>query len=215
METFLTNILSFPTGVLTLLLGVMVVYWIFAILGMIDIDVLDFDVDMDTDVDLEGLTGLAGLMVTLGLTGVPFTIVLTLLLLFGWIICYFCVHFFFFWGAGNWLTYVAGIAVLPLSLAISIPFTAQIIKPLKPLFKKLYTPPPQKVLIGQTCIVRSSRVDEKFGEATAVLNGASLILRIRADVNKGLKNGDKVVMIEYRSDENSYWVIPEKEFISD
>ena len=98
MEAFFANIFSYPTVFFTVILLVLAVYWLFAILGMVDIDVLDLDmdVDADVDVDLEGMTGLAGLLVTLGLTGVPVTVVMTLLALLAWLLSYFAVHLLFF-----------------------------------------------------------------------------------------------------------------------
>jgi len=214
MEAFFANIFHYPTVFFTVILLVLGVYWFFAILGMIDIDVLDLDMDadVDMDVDLEGLTGLAGLLVTLGLTGVPVTVVVTLLSLLAWLVSYFVVHLFFFWEPGSLMGYLIGTAIVPLAIAVSIPVTAQLIKPLKPLFKKAYTPPPEKVLLGRTCNVRSTRVDEAFGEAAADLDGASLILRIRAKADAGLKRGDAVVLIEHRPEDNTYWVVPEHEF---
>ncbi len=210
MDAFFNNIFTFPTVIFTAGLLVLAVYWVFAVFGLVDLDLLDLD--FDPDLDLEGLTGLAGLLVTLGLTGVPLTVVLTLLFLVGWLISYFVVHFFFFWEPGSWINYLVGCGVLVVAGALAIPLTAQLIKPLKPLFKKAYTPPPQKVLIGQRCVVRSSRVDEQFGEATAVLDGASLILKIRASAEAKLTKGSPVVLIEYRAAENAYWVVPEFEF---
>lgn len=210
MDAFLLNIFTYPTAIFTVMLGVAAIYWLFAIVGLVDMDVLDLDVDLDAD--LEGLTGLAGLLVTLGLTGVPLTLVVTVLALLGWLISYFAVHLFFFWPAGSWLSYGVGTVVVPVALALSVPLTAQIIKPLKPLFRKAYSAAPQKVLIGQPCLIRSSRVDMGFGEATATVEGASLILKVRADPVKELKKGDRAVMIEYRAAENSYLVVPESEF---
>ncbi|MEZ5509924.1 MAG: hypothetical protein R3F47_08480 [Gammaproteobacteria bacterium] len=210
MDAFLTNIFTYPTAIFTVILGVAVIYWLFAILGLVDMDVLDVDVDLDTD--LEGLTGLAGLLVTLGLTGVPVTVVVTVLALLGWLISYFAVHLLFFWPAGSWLSYAVGTVVIPVALAVSVPVTAQIVKPLKPLFRKAYANAPQKVLMGQPCLIRSTRVDMGFGEATATVDGASLILKVRADPAKQLKKGDRAVLIEYRAAENSYLVVPESEF---
>ena len=214
MEAFISNIFHYPTVFFTVFLLVLAIYWLFAILGMVDIDVLDLDMDVesDVDVDLEGMTGLAGLLVTLGLTGVPVTVVATVLSLLAWLISYFAVHLFFFWDAGSLMSYLVGTAVIPVAIAVSIPVTAQLIKPLKPLFRKAYTPPPEKVLLGRACTVRSTRVDEGFGEAAVDLDGASLILRIRAEATKELKRGDSVVLIEHRPDDNTYWVVPAAEF---
>ena len=212
MEAFISNIFHYPTVFYTIILFVMVLYWLFAILGMVDIDVLDLDLDLDSDMDLEGLTGLAGLLVTLGLTGVPITVVVTLLSLVAWVLSYLAVYLFFFWEPGTLLSYLVGTVVIIGATAISIPITAQLIKPLKMFFRKAYAPPPEKVLLGRTCLVRSTRVDENFGEANVDLEGASLILRIRADAAKELKRGDSVVLIEHKPENNTYWVVPVDEF---
>lgn len=214
MEAFISNIFHYPTVFFTVILAVMTLYWAVAALGLIELDVLDLDIDFDADLDVEGLTGIAGLMVTLGLTGVPFTVVLTLLMLLGWLISYFVVHFLFFWGHGSFMTYLVGTALIPIAIAISIPVTAVLIRPLKPLFKKAYAPVPEKVLLGRTCKVRSTRVDENFGEATADLEGASLILKIRAAPSNKIMRGDMVVLIEHHPENNTYWVVPEHEFNS-
>ena len=133
MEAFISNIFHYPTVFFTVFLLVLAIYWLFAILGMVDIDVLDLDMDVesDVDVDLEGMTGLAGLLVTLGLTGVPVTVVATVLSLLAWLTSYFAVHLFFFWDAGSLMSYLVGTAVIPVAIAVSIPVTAQLIKPLK------------------------------------------------------------------------------------
>ena len=47
MEAFFANIFSYPTVFFTVILLVLAVYWLFAILGMVDIDVLDLDMDVD------------------------------------------------------------------------------------------------------------------------------------------------------------------------
>ncbi|RMG67737.1 MAG: hypothetical protein D6722_12680, partial [Bacteroidetes bacterium] len=45
--------ISPPNLPYTILLGLMVVYWLTVIIGAIDLDFLDFDVDVDTDVDVD------------------------------------------------------------------------------------------------------------------------------------------------------------------
>ena len=43
MELFLEIILGMPTGIYTVFLGFLSVYWFFTILGVVDIDFLDAD----------------------------------------------------------------------------------------------------------------------------------------------------------------------------
>jgi hypothetical protein len=55
LTEFLTAILAFPTVVFTILLGVVVVYWLFVLLGALDIDLLgDADLDGGHDLHLDG-----------------------------------------------------------------------------------------------------------------------------------------------------------------
>lgn len=210
MEAFLANVFSFPTVIYSILLTVMLLYWLVAILGMVDLDVLDIDADMGDD-----LQGFAGLMVTLGLSGVPAPLALTILILYSWMACFLVVHYMFLWDlAGAW-NLLIGSGVIVAAGAISIPLTARTIRPLKPLFKKAFSTPPHKALIGQTCTVRTGRVDEHFGEGTANVDGAGLILKIRNESGIEISHGEKVVLLEHRPEDNTYLVIPEREFKAD
>lgn len=206
MEAFFSIIFGFPTIVFTILLGAMCVYWVFAILGMVDIDILDLDIDLDADFDLEGF---AGLMVTLGLTGVPLTVVITLLALCAWSVSFLVVHFFFFWGDSALLNALIGLVVIFGALIVSIPVTAALIKPLRPLFRALNSPAVKKVFIGRTCVVKSTRVDETFGEANVAIDGADIIIRVRSKAEHGLARGAKALIVEKIEGTNAYWVEPE------
>lgn len=57
MNEFLNAILAFPTAIFTVLLGVVIVYWLFVLLGTLDINLLG-DADLDghghTDLDVGG-----------------------------------------------------------------------------------------------------------------------------------------------------------------
>ena len=217
MEDFLRIIFSFPTLVYTILLGVMVFLWLLTLLGMLDIDALDFDLDFDgeaeIDMNLDNPTaeGLAGFLVAWGLTGVPLTITLTLFSLTGWFISYFVVYFLFGLIPDGFLEYLAGAVVLIGSFFVSLPVTAMLIKPLKPLFDKAQTVT-RKYVLGQVGVVRTSRVTDTFGEVSFDDGGAGLLLKARAATPNNLKKGDRVALIEYDKASGAYLVISEQEF---
>lgn len=217
MEDFLRIILSFPTLIYTVLLAVMVFLWLLTLLGMLDIDALDFDLDFDggveIDLNLDNPTaeGLAGFLVAWGLTGVPLTITITVFSLIGWLLSYFAVYFLFGFIPSGLFQTLAGIGLLLGTAWLAILATAQLIKPLKPLFKKAQTEV-RKYVLGQIGVVRTSRVTDTFGEATLDDGGAGLLLRVRAEVPNNLKKGDRVAMIEYDHNSGTYLVIPEYEF---
>lgn len=216
MDPFYQNISSFPTIIFTILLAVLVLYWLMAVLGLVDIEVLDFDLgELDLDAanntSLNNVDALAGLMLKLGLNGVPVTIIVSFISLFGWLICYYLVHFGQPLIPDNWFSYVIGLGIALVSFFVAGFITALVIKPLRPLFKSAVQQS-GKYLLGQVAIVRTSRVDEGFGEATLEDGGAGLILKVRADSGVQFKLGDRVVLFEYLSDSNAYRVISEDEF---
>lgn len=213
MELFLTLITGYPVAIYTFGLCLVVFYWLVACLGLVDIDLLDitapeFDADIDTGTGAEGL---AGLLMKLGLNGVPVTVILSLLVLLSWLISYFGSYFMLHLPSFAGLHLILGTALLAGAWLIALPITRVLIKPLKPLFAKLEAVTPQSIL-GQPVIVRTSRVDDGFGEASFNDGGAGLILKVRSNTPNTLKQGDRVVLLEYLNDEHAYRVIPEREF---
>lgn len=210
MDPFYQNIASFPTLFFTLLLALTAVYWLVAVLGVIDLDVLDMDMP-EGDAD-GGVHQLAGLLLKLGLNGAPLTIVISLLALFGWFICYFAVHLIFPYIPDGFLEYIVGLPILVGSLYGAVLITAQVIKPLKPLFANMNKNTVKNVL-GQTAIVRSLRLDSGFGEVLLADGGAGLIFKARTMNNETFKKGDRVVLLQYLKDQHAYRVISETEFL--
>lgn len=219
MDPFYQNISSFPTVFFTFFLLLTLLYWLVAVLGFVEIDALDFDIPDAADLDVNsdgGLTNpdvLAGLMLKLGLVGVPVTIILSLMALFGWLISYYTVHFLFPIIPGGFLQFLVGIPILIFSLYLSAIITAQLIKPLRPLFKAAQQET-VKNIVGQVAVVRTSRVDQAFGEAVMEDGGAGLILKVRSTGVDTFKKGDRVVILEHIPESGYYRVVSEQEFIN-
>lgn len=222
METFLSNATSFPTSVFTTINLVLIGIWFFMALGLLDIEVFDLDadvdidadidVDMDIDADASGMGGIASFLASLGLTGVPIFIVITIIFFTSWLLSYFTVKYGLFWNSFDSLRYLIGSGIMVLSFLVSIPLTAQFIKPLKKFFAKLNAETTSTSLLGKQCTVRSTRVTESFGEAECVNDGASLILKVRASEDYALARGDLVRIIEIDAQKSIFQVVPEKEF---
>jgi hypothetical protein len=214
MDPFYLNITSFPTLFFTLLLLFCIFFWLFAVIGVVDLDFLDIDIP-DTDINVnDGLSGaglLGGLLMRFRLDGVPIPIIITLISLFGWFFSYYIVYFFFDYLPFDWLRYVVGIPVLFASLYISTLITGFIIRPLRSIFKTA-DQEVQKKIVGQIAVVRTSRADKVFGEAKVDDGGAGLIIKVRSYNEEVFKLGDRVVLLEYDKDKNTYQVISESEF---
>lgn len=220
MDPFYKNITSFPTVVFTFFLLFCLVYWIIALFGLVDLDFLHLDgADGDLGIDGDpsshdgmGNVGLlAGLFLKLGLTGVPFPIVFSILSVLSWFICYYAVHFIFPFVPGRLLEIVFGIPVFLGSLYVGAFLTSKIIKPLRPLFTAA-NQEVQKTIVGKVAIVRTTKVNKDFGEATVKDGGAGLIVKVRSFKEEEFERGDRVVLLEYVQAENIYKVISETEF---
>lgn len=217
MNEFLLTIFSFPTVIYTVVLIVAMLYWLCAAFGLLDLELLD--------VDASGLEGqlhahaehsfaetFAGILLRLGLNGVPVTLVVTLIAIIGWVISYYLSYMELVLLGYGWVRFIVGIPILIFSFYLAVLATAQVIKPLRKLFAKAEQFVEKKIL-GQTAIVRSSKVDKYSGEANFDDGGAGLILKVRAAGDDQFVRGDRVVLLEYSAEEHIYRVISESEFL--
>lgn len=210
MDLFLQTSLSFPVVMLSFLLCLAVLYWLVVAMGMLDVDLLDFSFD-GTEPGLAKAEGLGGLLLKVGFKDVPITLLLTLLIFFGWMFCYFIELLALRFVPLGWLRYPLGLLVAIGCLAVALPVVRVVSTPLRPLFRKVNHDTTRSV-IGQVVLVRSGRVTTMHGEATMDDGGAGLVLRIRADESTGIQRGDRVVLLEYLQDQHAYRVVTEKEF---
>jgi len=219
MNEFLLTIVSFPTVIFTLVLGVAVLYWLCAAMGLVDIEVLDMELpELDGQMSLNAqgehtfTEMFAGILLRLGLNGVPITIIITFIAIVGWLISYYLSYFGLVVFGYGWVRFVVGIPILVFAFYASILITAQIIKPLRKFFAKAEQYVEKKIL-GQIAIVRSSKVDHNSGEANFDDGGAGLIVKIRTIGGQQFSRGDKVVLLEYLAEKNVYRVVSEEEFL--
>lgn len=216
MDPFYQNVTSFPTIVFSFFLILCFMYGCLAVLGLVDMDFLNFDIpEADLNIDagdnLSNLNVLAGLLVKLKLNSVPIPFVVFLISLNGWFFCYYTVYFVFPFVPDGIIEFLVGIPILIGTLYAAAFVTALIAKPLRPIFKAA----DQQVevnIIGQIALVRTTRVDGSFGEATLEDGGAGLIVKVRSYNDESFVRGDRVALIEYIKEEHVYKVISELEF---
>lgn len=223
MTEFLNAILAFPTVVFTIPLGVVVVYWLFVLLGALDIDLLG-DADLDGhghadvhldghghghvhadghghghdsadhgDADAEHAGGVAGVIQSLGLGGVPVTLMLSILILAAWAFCLTALELF---GRGpSWVSLAAPLG----ALALAVPVTGLLIRPLRRFF---VTPAAtqHRDLIGKICTITTLRVDERYGQAEVEDGGAGLIVQVRSTDPGRLNRGDRALIFDYKDE---------------
>jgi hypothetical protein len=206
LGSFLTAAASFPTAIFSTLLGVVLVYWLFAVIGVVDIDADGLHVSDAGGVD--DLGTLAGIVNALGLGGVPLSIAASVLVLVAWTLS--CL-------GGMWLVpllpdsvsqAVAG-AVLALgSVTIALPFTNLAVRPLRGLFVT-HTAQHNVALVGQSCKVLTGSVDEKVGRAEVPQLGANINIRVWSPAPNAFKRGSSARIVAYEEGRGRYRIEPE------
>ena len=213
MDPFYQIIASFPTIVFTLLFFFCVIYWVIAALGMIDLDFLDFDFDGDIDAtdSLEAQNSIAGLVLKLGLHGVPLIVSLSILSIIGWLISFYISFYAFSLIPGKFLEFLVGIPILIFTFFCALFVTRLCLKPIRRMLSKLEVDE-TKYITGQTLVVRSGVVNNETGQAIMNDGGAGIILSVRTKGELEFKKGDEVVVIEELNGDNTYRVISKAEF---
>lgn len=218
--------LQFPTVAFTIVLGVVLVYWLFVLIGALDIDLLgggDVDVDVtgaakgvgelvtggakaggealhgDGELDADGDGG--GLWHGLGLGDVPVTISVSLITMVSWCASLLVMH------------YIAGDAVwqralvLVIAIVVALPLAALLVRPLAPVFA-VREGKSNADYVGHTCTITTGSVDDRFGQATVEDGGTVLQIAVRCDRPGRLARGDKALIIDFDRERAAYLVEP-------
>ena len=202
MSEFLAAAFGFPTVIFTALLGVVLFYWALAIVGLVDFSHHGLDLDLDADIhthvdgDAGEISTLASYVVAMGLNGVPFSVVVTLIVLFAWIFA--CI-------ASVWLMplipttllqIAAGVGVAFGAVGVAIVLTARAVRPLRPLFVT-HGAKTNASLVGLPCRVVTGSVDHKVGRAEVQQRGAAINVRVWAPTPNAFTRGSSARLVEY------------------
>jgi hypothetical protein len=193
------------------------VYWLFVLLGALDIDLLGggdhdigdvggghdvggHDVGHDGDVDADGV------FAKLGLGVVPITISVSFVMLVGWVGSLLLVHHF---GHIAWIKY----ATLPGMVLVSMLATSLMVRPLAPVFR-IREGKSNHEYVGHTCTISTATVDDHFGHASVEDGGTTLDIPVRCDGTAKLARGDKALIIEFDETRQAYLVEPVSSILS-
>ena len=219
MTEFYTTALTFPTLLYSILLAFCVVYWLLAATGLVDNDTIhgllhhhDGLDGIHTHHHHDGAADNAGMIARLGLSGVPFMLILSVLVFFGWLITYFA-QLLVLQYLPDSLRVLAGIGVLVAALLPGLVLTSLLLRPVARLIMKLRPPVPPSVL-GKAGNVISPQVTDTEGRAEFADGGAGLILQVRAPPGTTFHRGDRVVLLSFDEQSHAYAVIAESEFLS-
>jgi hypothetical protein len=182
----------------TFMLVACVLYWLMVITGFLGLDFFDFDVDLDADLkgdfgDVGSVGMFSGFLRFFHFHEVPFMVVMTL---FSFILWIFATLLNQHWNPDKSWTLVA-IGILPTILG-ALAITKIAIQPFAYLFRRAVVP--QKNLAqyaGDECIVTTSSVTNKFGQAEIQTGESPLVVQVRNPSAFRFHKGDLVRLETY------------------
>lgn len=215
MSAFLQYAFGFPTFLFGALLLFMLLYWVIALCGLLEVDSLDHWILFDGSDNAQGVehaaSALAGLLLKVGLGGIPLTVILTALFLMSWLASYVLCHFVPMpqgWTLVNLLT---GSAVAVAAAVLGFAATVLMLRPLRGIVDKVAPGEEPKVLLGRTGLVRSAVVDGTQGYGSVEDGGAGLNVQMRSP-DRPLGRGTEIVLIEPLPAQNAWRVVSKAEF---
>ena len=221
MNNLLNILTEWPTIVYSVLLCVALLYWLLGIVGLVDVSHhgIDFDHggmevhgDAHGDVHTESdhLPTVASYAVAFGLTGVPLSLVLTLLTIFGWTATALATRYLLPLLPDGMTRTLIGLLILVLALIPAIFFTALFSRPLRGLFAS-HPAPSNESLIGLQCRVTTLKVTENFGQGAVANRGANYNIKISAKLPNHLNKGTMVAIVGYDPSTQRYRVQADEE----
>ncbi len=229
MDELINASLTYPTVIYTILLGILIPFWLITIFAGLDIDIgADADVELDADIDGGEISGdgsatgvLHSLGAALGIGTVPITIPISLIVVKGWIIGVvgelliwpiISTHFEETGTAPIMVGLIFGIILFAVMVYLSIQLTVITVAPLKDKFQA-------KIihgrihLIGKSVTITSLTVSEKGGSAQYIFDeeedkGSDLILNVLCKKENELTKGSTAYIVDFDEQNNIYTVTP-------
>jgi hypothetical protein len=193
----------------TMLIGLITLYWLSTIIGVLDFSLFDVDVDIDADVDVDVDSDLSiqgqglfhAVLVFLNVDCIPLMIILSFVIMFLWA----------FTIAASLLPiktggFIAAGLLVP-EFFLSIMCTKFITMPLRPLFKKINKQSFDTTkTVGRFCTLKNDVVPGKLGQAEIVMKDRVLVINVKVRDDLSFNKGDKALVIEKDADRDFYYI---------
>jgi hypothetical protein len=235
VDHFIASILAYPTVFFTLPLGMSLAYWLFVIVGAVDLDfldsiggaaealdgadgvidgaadgVIDGVADGASDGAVESLQAEIGSLAIaanlLRLGRVPITISFSFLFLLGWLICGIGASILTpFIPSSGWLSVGLNTLLGFGSFIASLSLTHFVTQPFEWVLKGDEATR-SKDLVGQIAKLTTVHTNENFGQARLFYKGSEMNLPVRCNQANDLKKGDEIILLSHNAQKEAYTV---------
>lgn len=212
-QEFLHISFSPVNTVLSVLLILAVIYWLFTIITGLDIDI-GIDADFDTDVDApdgqihvtESSSDFIQFLKFLNLDIVPISYFLTIALFFTWLGSFYVEVYF---SPELW---IAVITVFPMFL-LGILFTKLLLKPLNPFFREINHKGEKPYdFLGREGRMKSTIHGDKTGILEVFIGSDPMTLMVKSKDGEKIEHGTKVIIVDEDPQRKFYYVATEIRF---
>lgn len=200
--SFLHLLTSYPGLLPSIVVGVLLVFWLLTIAGLLDMD--SFGPDWLGGSEDADVSGLPEALLALGLDRLPFSIVVSGVAFFWWLLTMLV--------AGLLMPlvplplWVSGTLVLAAALVAAVLLASVSLRPLKPLFVVNENVTRESV-IGRRCRILTLSVEDNFGQAEVEMGaGTRLTLQVYAAEPNRLVRDSQAVVLEFDPRRRRYLV---------
>ncbi|NEE04223.1 hypothetical protein [Phytoactinopolyspora halotolerans] len=197
MADLIDAALTFPVVVFSFMLVVVMAYWFLVLLGGLGLDVLDGDAG-------DG----SGLLAGVGLSGVPATVAISLLIAFGWFAALTGTVVIDALDLSDPVTIGLGVVALALAVVVAWAITAFAI-----VFVRRVLPNVKESsrtdFVGKLCTIRTAPLGNGTGQAEVTADdGSTALIHVRQTGEDEFTSGSTALIFDYDPDEEVFWVSP-------
>jgi hypothetical protein len=210
----LLHVAFMPVNLLfTVLLLLVLVYWIMVILGALDFDFLDIDfdtdadidVDADVDMDIQGGGILRSLLEFFYVGEIPVMVLVSVFALCAWVVSVLGNYYL---NPGNSMLLAAPILVGNLIVSCVLVKIAAV--PMRKIFKSFETDPnATRNVMGRICkIVTTEVTNERIGQGEIQSKGAPVLLNVMAEGDHVFHKDDEALIVGQNKETGVYMIAP-------
>ncbi len=184
----------------TVLLVLIVLYWLSVIIGALDIELFDLDLSQDMDMDHSG-GFVHSFLSLLNIGEVPVMVVISVMILVGW--CFSMLSNYYL---NSGMSLLIGAGLLVPNFIVSLVMAGLVTRPLRALFSTLDQEDTHQKILNRVGKVTTSQVTPTFGQLEIETRGAPILVNVRTTEDTVLKKGDKAIIYDEDKDKGIYFV---------
>jgi len=200
----------------TVMLGLVVIYWLLVMVGALDMDLFDVETHMDgmdhgdSGQHVEGghdahreIGFFTKVMHFAGVGEVPVTFILSVMSLCMWM-CSMAAHYYI---QSSLSPGLLAFALLAPNLIVSLIATRFLVLPFRPMFRVLMKDrDPGEAVLGNFCKITSTTADNEFGQAEITTKGSPVIINVRTINDAVIHKGETATVVREDREKGIFYI---------